>query len=77
VPDAILWDRHKQSLVYVVRLTGELNTRLVVELDTSVKAGDQADKRQKVKTNAITNSQVVDAEVLKDTGRYELINGSI
>jgi hypothetical protein len=76
-PSAILWDRDKANLVYVIELAGQHGTRLVVELDTLERARDAAGKRQQIRTNAIVNGQVIDIDALRDRRRYELIDGQL
>jgi hypothetical protein len=77
VPDAILWDRDKKNLVYVVALAGERGTRLVIELDRSVKIRNEAGKRPRVPTNAIINGQIIGVDALRDRRTYELISGKL
>lgn len=76
-PAAILWDKEKQNLVWVIELAGRSGTRLVVELDRSEKSRDQQGKRQTITTNSIINGQLVDVASLGDKSRYELIDGEL
>ena len=76
-PEAILWDRVKQNLVWVIELAGRSGTRLVVELDRSEKSRDQQNSRQTITTNSIVNGQVIEVRALQDPTRYTLIDGDV
>lgn len=77
-PDAVLWDKDKGSLVYVIDVAGAKGTRLVVLLDRAVKVRDPATgKRATITTNAIVSGSLVPAAALSDKRRYELIEGTL
>lgn len=77
-PEAVLWDRDKENLVYVVALAGESGTRFVVAVDRTVSTRDQATgARATITTNAIINGQVLNVDALRDRRKYELIEGSV
>lgn len=76
-PQAILWDRDKQNLVWVVAGTGDRTTRLVVELDRAERSRDASGRRGSITTNSVVNMQVVPVASLGDRRRYELVEGSV
>jgi SPP1 gp7 family putative phage head morphogenesis protein len=76
-PAAILWDKDKQNLVWVIEIAGQRGTRLVVELDRAEKSRDQQGNRQTITTNSIVNGQLVDVASLGDRRRYQLIDGEL
>jgi hypothetical protein len=77
-PTAILWDRDKGNLAYVITLAGEAGLRLVVALDRSVKVSDaKGGAARRVRTNAMINAQMVEVDALRDRRTYELVEGEI
>lgn len=76
-PAAILWDREKRNLVWVIELQGERGTRLIVDVDRSERTRDVRGKRQAIQTNVVVSGQVVNVDSLRDSKRYELVDGRL
>ena len=77
-PAAVLWDNDKGNLLYVIDVQGAKGTRLVVQLDHTVKVRDaKTGQRVRVPTNAIVSGQLVPVSSLGDKRRYDLIEGKL
>lgn len=67
-PTAILWDKKKDALLYVVGNTGEREFKLFVMINF---------KEKRDITNSIRSGGVVPLQNLKDENHYELLEGSL
>lgn len=75
-PAAVLWDRDKGNLVYVVAPEGDRGTRFIIDVGRTVRTRE-AGRRVSRRTNEIISGQEVGTEALRDTRRYVLISGEL
>ncbi|MBX9944908.1 MAG: hypothetical protein K2Y40_12570 [Reyranella sp.] len=76
-PAAILWDRDKRNLVWVIELQDDRGTRLIVDVDRLERTRDVRGKRQAIRTNVVVSGQLVNVQALRDARRYELVDGRL
>ena len=76
-PDAVLWDRDKQNMLYVFAAADDNRSgKVVVEVNYSSKMAVQGRKREQITTNSVRTAGYVQPGNLREP-RYELIRGEI
>lgn len=69
-PEAVLWDKQKQNILYIVSSsTDDRKNKIVVEINFNIKKIG--------KVNPIITSGKVQLDTLEDTNRYEIIKGGL
>lgn len=77
-PKAILWDKTSPGLLYVFDvLEGAKNAKFVVLINYQSKTISADKKRQTLSTNTLRSGGLVDTLNLKDSSKYELLEGQL
>jgi SPP1 gp7 family putative phage head morphogenesis protein len=77
-PQAILWDKDKQNLLYVYPASDDpRSVKLAVEIDAVKKAPAGVRPRKKLVTNTIIHASRLNPQILEDRTRYELVDGDL
>lgn len=71
-PQAILWDKWDDGLVYVWNVEGDGAEKLIVKVNYATRVG-----RQKTTTNSIRSGRRTHAAELGDGGHYEIVTGNL
>ena len=75
-PKAVLLDRQSRRLIYVFP-AGERSGRIAVALDYSTTVATRKGQRGSARINSIRTVDLVPAEALRNTGRYEVLVGEV